>query len=454
MIVIIIYLLGDFLVIGRLGWAFSFFLLLFIFINLNDLYRYQFSLDFVSFFILFLAFLIMSFIYNSLRGDRIFFYRIGSFFISFIILVLLVVFLSLDCIVFYFSFEFVVVPIFLMILIIGGRFERLQSGIYLFLYTLVSSMPFLIFLVFFFKNISTLSFVSFFSGVFFRGYWWVFIMLVFLVKLPVFLVHLWLPKAHVEAPLIGSIILAGVLLKLGGYGLFKMQLFSGDLFLFCNSFYVFLGIYGGVVICLVCLSQVDIKSLIAYSSIVHIAPVLCGILTYSWMGWWGSFLIMVSHGICSSGLFYVLSLLYERLGSRSLLVLKGLNIFFPFLTYFWFFLSICNISVPPTFNFYSELVFILRILRIRFLVKLLFGFIFLMVGIYNIFFFVSVNHRVFLSFFSSFHVLFQRELSILFYHCFPLLIFPLFFCLFCSFSLFKNIQLWSERKFRACAIFV
>lgn len=83
-----------------------------------------------------------------------------------------------------------------------------------------------------------------------------------------------------EAPLIGSMILAGVLLKLGGYGLFKVQLLVGDSFLFCGSFYIFLGVYGGLVMSLVCLSQVDIKSLIAYSSIVHIGPVLSGILSY------------------------------------------------------------------------------------------------------------------------------------------------------------------------------
>lgn len=453
MIVLFIYLLGDFFLMFNLGWGFSFLLILFLLLNLNGLYSYYFSLDIVSYIIVLLTFIIIGYIYNTLKGDKNLIYTIGCFYISVITMILLSVFLSLDSLIFYFSFEFVVVPIFLMVLIIGRRMERLQSAIYLFLYTLISSMPFLVFIIIFFLKIGTLRFASFFFVGYLGSYWWSFIILVFLVKLPVFLVHLWLPKAHVEAPLVGSIILAGVLLKLGGYGLFKMHLLVGDSFLFPACLYIFLGIYGGVVICLVCICQVDIKSLIAYSSIVHIGPVLSGLLRYRWIGWWGSFLIMISHGLCSSGIFYILNLLYERVGSRSLLVLKGINIFFPFLIYFWFFLSACNISVPPSFNFYSELIFMMGILRISFYLKLILGVIFLLVGIYNIFFFVSVNHRISINLISSFYILFQKELSILFYHCFPLALFPFFFSLFCFFSLIKNIQLWSERRFKSLCIF-
>lgn len=431
------YLLGDMFTIFSLGWGVSFLLILFILINLNNLYRYQFSLDFVSYIIIFLTFLIISYMYNTLKGDKMLSYIIGCFFISLMTLFLLLVFLTLDSFVFYFSFEFVVVPIFIMILIIGRSLERLQSAIYLFLYTLISSMPFLVFIMFFFYYLHTLRFSSFFLLNYLESYWWCFIILVFLVKLPIFLVHLWLPKAHVEAPLVGSIILAGVLLKLGGYGLFKVHLFVGDSFWFCSILYVILGVYGGFLIALVCVSQVDIKSLIAYSSIVHMGPVLCGIIRYSWIGWEGSFIIMLSHGICSSGMFYILNLVYERLGSRSLLVLKGLNIFFPFLSYFWFFLASCNISVPPTFNFYSELVFMVGVLRISFFLKFLFGFMFLIVGVYNIFFFVAVNHRVYLNCLISSYLLRRKETSVLFFHCCPLIFFPLFFSLFCFCSLFK-----------------
>lgn len=446
MIVLLTYLLGDFFLIYSLGWGGFFFLGLFILLIFNDLYRYDFSLDMISLIILLLTFLVLTYMHNRLRGDKSLSFIMGCFYISLICLFLILVFLTLDCIIFYFSFEFVVVPIFLIVLIMGGRVERLQSGLYLFLYTLVSSIPFLVFIILLFSRVTTLSFVSFFYLEFFGGYWWAFVILVFLVKLPVFLVHLWLPKAHVEAPLIGSMILAGVLLKLGGYGLFKMQLFGGELFLFSGVLYFALGIYGALLMSLVCLSQVDIKSLVAYSSIVHIGPVLCGILVCNWLGWWGSFIVMLSHGLCSSGMFFILNCIYERLGSRSLLILRGLNLFFPFLSYFWFFLASCNISVPPTFNFYSELVFIIGVLRIRLFVKVILGFIFLIVGVYNIFFFVSVNHSISPNYLSSLYVFSSRELSILLYHSFPLVFFPLFFSLFCSFSLLKYLVVVWEKN--------
>lgn len=454
MISLLIYLLVDFCLRSTLGWVGFFFFSIFLFTMLNDLYRYYFSLDFVSYIMVLLTFLVISYMYNRLKGDKSLSYDIGRFYISLMIMTLFFVFLTLDFFVFYFSFEFVVVPIFLMILMIGRRMERLQSAIYLFLYTLISSIPFLVFIILFYIKLGSLRFSSFFysDGIF--SYWWSFVILVFLVKLPVFLVHLWLPKAHVEAPLVGSIILAGVLLKLGGYGLFKVHLFCNDSFWCSRSFYSFLGIYGALLISFVCLSQVDIKSLIAYSSIVHIGPVLLGILVCSWIGWWGSFMIMLSHGVCSSGMFYILSLLYDRVGSRSLLILKGLNIFIPFLSYFWFSLAACNMSVPPTFNFYSELVFMLGVLGVSFFIRVLLGAIFVIVGIYNVFFFVSVNHRISVDLFSSFNILFSKEFSILFYHSFPLLAFPLFFSLFCLFSLYKMFSCGLKEIWGLCIFYI
>lgn len=171
MLILLIYLLGDFLVSHTLGWGVFFFLGVLMLLNLNDLYSYSFSLDLVSYIIILLTFLIMGFMYNSLRGDKVLSYNIGCFYISLITLTLLVVFLSLDLIIFYFSFEFVVVPIFFIILTMGRRIERLQSAIYLFLYTLITSMPFLILLISIFEAFRGLSFILFFFFEHYESYW-------------------------------------------------------------------------------------------------------------------------------------------------------------------------------------------------------------------------------------------------------------------------------------------
>lgn len=262
-----------------------------------------------------------------LARSKVYLLKNYDFLFSFTVLLLLIslfcAFSSLNFFVFYLFFEIRLIPTLFLILGWGYQPERIQAGVYLLFYTILASLPIIVSLFFVYVNFLTLSltlFVFNLSGFFFI----ILIIIVFLVKVPMFLVHLWLPKAHVEAPVAGSMILAGVILKLGGYGILRLiYLFKSSIFSF-GYLFVVLSLLGGVIVSLICLRQRDIKSLIAYSSVAHIGLILGGSFTQTYYGLIGSLVIMVSHGLCSSGLFCLANISYERCLSRSLYLNKGL----------------------------------------------------------------------------------------------------------------------------------
>lgn len=188
----------------------------------------------------------------------------------------------------------------------------------------------------------------------FDFYWWCVFFFVFLVKLPVYGVHLWLPKAHVEAPVSGSMVLAGVLLKIGAYGMVRFRVGVSFYLSFYKGIFVSLGVLGGLYRAFLCFRQVDLKSFIAYSSVCHIGFGLGGLYSGSFLGFSGGVFIIIGHGFCSSCLFYFLYVLYERFYSRRALVLKGVSFFFPLARAVLFIFSVLNMGVPPSFSFFSE----------------------------------------------------------------------------------------------------
>lgn len=179
--------------------------------------------------------------------------------------------------------------------------------------------------------------------------------LAFLVKLPVFPFYLWLPKAHVEAPLAGSMILAGLLLKLGGYGLIRLNRVVVKPL--GRNFYMFLvvcGLFGGLLTSLICLQQRDLKALVAFSSIGHMRLVFFGaIRNYSW-GLVGAVVLIVGHGLCSSGMFVGVDGMYQRRGSRAMIINKGFLVLNPVFRVLFFLVVIGNIPAPLRLNLFGE----------------------------------------------------------------------------------------------------
>nr|YP_010758092.1 NADH dehydrogenase subunit 4 [Wormaldia spinosa]WEU80097.1 NADH dehydrogenase subunit 4 [Wormaldia spinosa] len=270
-----------------------------------------------------------------------------------LLFMLLLTFLTLNLFMFYLFFESSLLPTLILIIGWGYQSERIQAGVYLIFYTLVASLPMLLGIFFIFKGNNLLVFYLIKD----MDSWIMYFLMVlaFLIKMPMFFVHLWLPKAHVEAPISGSMILAGIMLKLGGYGLMRVMKFMLLMSVKFNLIWVIISMVGGLYLSLICLMQIDMKMLIAYSSVVHMGIVLGGMLTLSYWGFMGSYILMLGHGLCSSGLFCLSNLCYERLGSRSLFINKGLMNFMPSLSLWWFLLVSSNMAAPPSMNLLGEI---------------------------------------------------------------------------------------------------
>nr|UEV85629.1 NADH dehydrogenase subunit 4 [Thalamita sima] len=328
---------------------------------------FNLGLDYIGYIMVMLSVWIVSLILVSSQKIKNLKAFDGSFILTNIMLLffLFLTFSSMDYLMFYISFESSLIPTLILILGWGYQPERIQAGIYMLFYTLAFSLPLLVSLLIYYSTTGSLviGLGESLSGFnYLNSFWYVSTVIAFLVKLPMFMFHLWLPKAHVEAPIAGSMILAGVLLKLGGYGLIRVLVMFQSISKEFSWLWVSLSIVGGIYVSLMCMRQVDMKSLIAYSSVVHMSLVLCGIMIFSWWGLAGCVILMVGHGLCSSGLFCLANMVYERSGSRSLMVNKGLLSFMPSMGLWWFLLSVSNMASPPSLNLAGEIMLILTML--------------------------------------------------------------------------------------------
>nr|YP_007475225.1 NADH dehydrogenase subunit 4 [Placida sp. 1 NY-2013]AGC56265.1 NADH dehydrogenase subunit 4 [Placida sp. 1 NY-2013] len=273
---------------------------------------------------------------------------------------LILAFSSSNVINFYIWFEASLIPTLILIICWGYQPERLQAGTYMMLYTVGASLPLLLVLIWrCVDGCSTNLFFLSLSAGDLVGAVLIFIYGAFLVKLPMYGTHLWLPKAHVEAPLAGSMILAGILLKLGGFGLFQMN----KCFSLCSSFsisffLVCVSLWGGLLAVMACMRQVDVKAYVAYSSVGHMGLVSAGVILDRTWGVSSALITMVAHGFASSALFCLAFFTYEKSHSRSMPYMKGILKLYPILSLWWFLFCCINMAAPPTINLLGEMMII------------------------------------------------------------------------------------------------
>nr|YP_005088604.1 NADH dehydrogenase subunit 4 [Tenualosa toli]BAL43813.1 NADH dehydrogenase subunit 4 [Tenualosa toli] len=265
---------------------------------------------------------------------------------------------------FYVMFEATLIPTLILITRWGNQAERLNAGIYFLFYTLAGSLPLLIALLILQNSLGSLSMITlnFSQPLTLSSWgdkiWWAGCLVAFLVKMPLYGVHLWLPKAHVEAPIAGSMVLAAVLLKLGGYGMIRMSSILDPLTKEMAYPFIVLALWGIIMTGSICLRQTDLKSLIAYSSVSHMGLVAAGILIQTPWGLTGAITLMVAHGLVSSALFCLANTTYERTHSRTLLLSRGLQMLLPLTATWWFIANLANLALPPLPNLMGEIMII------------------------------------------------------------------------------------------------
>nr|YP_010728445.1 NADH dehydrogenase subunit 4 [Sergentia baueri]WEF49673.1 NADH dehydrogenase subunit 4 [Sergentia baueri] len=401
---------------------FCFFLFVFMNFNLNMFNMELFlGIDLLSFGLILLSIWICALMIMSSGGVYFFKLNFNYFLFNILLLLLLLMltFMSLNLFMFYIFFESSLIPTLFLIFGWGYQPERLQAGLYLLFYTLFASLPLLMGLFYILNNYFSLNFLFFKEFNLENFLLYFFLVFAFLVKMPMFLVHLWLPKAHVEAPVAGSMILAGILLKLGGYGMIRVFSIILSVSLKLNIFWVVLSLVGGFLVSLICLRQIDLKALVAYSSVAHMSLVIGGLMVLLSWGWGFSYSLMIAHGLCSSGLFFLVNLFYERLGSRSLLINKGMLSFMPGISMWWFLLCSSNMAAPPSVNLLAEIGLLNSIIGWSKMSMIMLIFISFFSAAYSLYLYSYSQHGKFNVGNFSFSFALNREYLVLFLHWFP-----------------------------------
>lgn len=287
--------------------------------------------------------------------------KLLTFLIFLLRVIITLFFLRSSALLIYTTFEVSLIPIFIIIIGWGYQIERLNARLRIMFYTLTASLPLLAGLVYVSKIFYHSRVLLSYNRVILNNIILIFFIIAFLVKTPIFLVHMWLPKAHVEAPVYGSMILAALLLKLGTYGVYLFFLIN-----YLNSLLLLIFSVCFVscfLVRLACIRILDIKVIIAYSSVAHIALVIFLFYLINRIRDFRAAGIILTHGLTSAPLFYLAYLQYERSHRRSLILNKSVVYNLPSLALFWFLILMLNIAAPPSLNLLIELIIVINLIN-------------------------------------------------------------------------------------------